>query len=151
MTIRIFFIIAFLGFLARGTTATALPGRSGWWSIAAASSTRGGAVEKDDRMPSLFSQSESQYDRYAACLAATEGLRRIRDKELAEAKRKKSEEQTDAQKRIAAEYAHNSAKVLNALGLSVSQFNQLGRLASQDDRLKEKVRNRTLMNLQVRL
>ena len=64
--------------------------------------------------------------------AATEGLRRIRDRALAlEAKQKQpkkhaAEPKTELEKRIAAEYAHHSAQVLQALGMSVTQFNNLG-------------------------
>lgn len=95
-----------------------------------------------DRMPSMFAPQESHYDRYAACLAATEGLRRIRDKALVKEgrNRPKKDELTERQSRIHAEYVMNSGKVLKAMGMSITQFNQLGREVSQDTGLKEKVR-----------
>lgn len=93
----------------------------------------------DQHMPSLFTPDQTDYDRYAACLAATESLRRLRDKSMAESKRLPATEQKDEQKRIRAEYVINSSKVLKAMGMSVSQFNQLGRQVNQDEVLKEKV------------
>jgi hypothetical protein len=48
-------------------------------------------------------------------------------------------EAADEKKRIRAEYVINSGKVLKAMGMSVSQFNQLGRQVNQDEVLKEKV------------
>jgi hypothetical protein len=42
-------------------------------------------------------------------------------------------------KRAYAEYVLNSSKAINALGLSVTQFNQLGREVSKNRDLKEKV------------
>lgn len=95
-------------------------------------------TSEDGAMPSLFGPEESEYDRYAACLAATEGLRRIRDKDLAQARAKGRT--GDAEKHIKAQYVQNSSKVLRALGMSVSQFNELGREIAQDEQLKDKVR-----------
>ena len=126
------------------------------------------------RMPSLFGESESDYDKYAACLAATEGLRRLRDRELAEYRQQRRQQQrsnngpdgkksarqqqrdkagpngkkpgaisqsNDKQSLANANhnYARNSGKVLRALGMPVSRFNELSREISQDERLKEKV------------
>lgn len=96
-------------------------------------------VLPDQRMPSLFAEEESDYDRYAAALAATEALRRIRDKAMSERKQKKGAEATEDQKRIRAEYVINSGKVLKAMGMSVSQFNHLSREVNKDEELKEKV------------
>lgn len=93
----------------------------------------------DQRMPSLFPPDQTDYDHYAACLAATESLRRLRDKSMAESKRLSASEAKDEQKRIRAEYVINSGKVLKAMGMSISQFNQLGRQVNQDEVLKEKV------------
>ena len=45
----------------------------------------------------------------------------------------------ETEKRIAAKYAHHLAQVLQALGMSVAQFNNLGRQISEDSQLKEKV------------
>lgn len=141
-----------------------------------------------DQMPSIFESEESIYDKYAACLAATEGLRRIRDSKLQENKKFRTAVNIDADKyggwksllkggdkgkdekdgsgginntgdsddaslssssdpslqkegykRACAEYVFNSSKVVKALGLSVSQFNQLGREIKKNKSLREKV------------
>jgi hypothetical protein len=126
--------------VATFTSATTLPSFNGMLP-------RGGSMSSPEeaqgfpsqRMPSLFSPDETDYDRYAACLAATESLRRLRDKSMAESKKLSGTEATDEQKRIRAEYVINSSKVLKALGMSVSQFNQVGRQVNQDESLKEKV------------
>lgn len=140
-------------------------------------------------MPSIFSPEETQYDTYAACLAATEGLRRLRDSKLKN-KRFRTAVTVDAEgpsgwkslltgdqqnpgldiavesgsggagvgtgtgansasgevdddqegyKRACAEYVLNSTKVIKALGLSVSQFNQMGRDIRKNKPLKEKI------------
>jgi Domain of unknown function (DUF4168) len=95
-----------------------------------------------ETMPSLFGPEEAQYDRYAACLAATEGLRRIRDKKLGSRRFfiRDTEEMTEAQRRINAEYILHSSKVLEAMGMSVNQFNQWGREVGSNTELKNKVR-----------
>lgn len=95
-------------------------------------------------MPSLFTREQGVYDKYAACLAATEGLRRLRDQELATEVQKASSAGgsmgvSEAQKYITAQYVQNAGKVLKALGMSVNQFNELGRQIAQDNTLKEKV------------
>ncbi len=139
-----------------------------------------------DKMPSIFQPEESIYDKYAACLAATEGLRRIRDAKVPKKKPFRSavnvdaerstgwksllkgdssssssslssssgdesglskqekvgmavEQQKEEYKRACAEYVLNSSKVIKALGLSVSQFNQLGREIRKNGPLKERV------------
>ena len=95
-----------------------------------------------DHMPSLFSEEEETYDRYAACLAATEGLRRLRDRDIT-AEIQAATDAEDAKrkrKQIATQYVQNSGKVLRALGMSVSQFNELGKEIAKNDKLKEKVR-----------
>eukprot|EP00545_Synedropsis_sp_CCMP1620_P003665 CAMPEP_0119013210 /NCGR_PEP_ID=MMETSP1176-20130426/8152_1 /TAXON_ID=265551 /ORGANISM="Synedropsis recta cf, Strain CCMP1620" /LENGTH=276 /DNA_ID=CAMNT_0006966275 /DNA_START=28 /DNA_END=858 /DNA_ORIENTATION=+ len=91
-----------------------------------------------EAMPSLFGPEEAEYDRYAACLAATEGLRRLRDKKLGGRLRVRGEP-TEAQKRATAEYVMNSSIILETMGMSVSQFNQLGRQVGDSAQLKEKV------------
>ena len=53
--------------------------------------------------------------------------------------KKKEDNGKEAYKRACAQYVLNSAKAIQALGLSVSQFNQLGRTVSKDDLLKERV------------
>jgi len=153
-------------------------------------------------MPSIFTPEEDIYDKYAACIAATEGLRRIRDSKLMSNTKRgfrsavnvdadssvlswksllnikgsgsgsglgsgsrslsttdqlqqqqgsanananangttlSPEQQKEAYKRACAEYVLNSTKVIKALGLSVSQFNQLGREVKKNAPLKEKV------------
>ena len=123
------------------------------------------AESQHDKMPSLFTRDEEkQYDTYAACLAATESLRRMRDSKVKNKKGtavdaedkswmamlKPSSESSgngendstseEEHKRACAEYVLNSGKAINALGLSVTQFNQLGREVSKNKNLKEKVR-----------
>jgi Domain of unknown function (DUF4168) len=102
-------------------------------------------------MPSLFPPEETVFDRYAACLAATEGLRRIRDRDLAEevnlrgfgASSPSSSGGSsiyEAERQINLHYVQNSERVLRALGMSVNQFNDLGKQITQDEKLREKVR-----------
>lgn len=106
---------------------------------------RGGAYQpsEDSHMPCLFSEEECDYDRYAACLAATEGLRRIRDEEmtaLVEANRKeKSDSMEDAERLINMKYAQKSAQMLRQMGMPVEKFNALGRVIAKDATLKKKV------------
>lgn len=128
--------------------------------------------EPFNQMPCIFSRpEEAQYDTYAACLAATESLRRIRDSAIGKIKSSTSAVHADEDdgswksylskesntrddgtasgsdsakdkeifKRAYAEYVLNSSKAINALGLTVSQFNQLGREVRKDNELKEKV------------
>jgi hypothetical protein len=96
-------------------------------------------------MPSLFTREQGVYDKYAACLAATEGLRRLRDQDLAQEVQQatisgaSSVGISEAQKHITAQYVQNAGKVLKALGMSINQFNDLGRQISQDSTLKERV------------
>jgi hypothetical protein len=99
-------------------------------------------MHETDQMPSLFSNSELEYDKYSACLAATEGLRRIRDRSLAaevQAAGGTGTDMKEAEKHINAQYVQNSGRVLRALGMTVAEFNALGRQISQDEHLKEKV------------
>jgi hypothetical protein len=103
-------------------------------------------LNEDSRMPSLFEKQEDLYDKYSACLAATEGLRRIRDRDMAsevEALRQgtsKARSVVEAENQITAKYVQNSIKVLRALGMPVGEFNELGRLVAKDPDLKQKVR-----------
>ena len=106
--------------------------------------TSGGGV--DSRMPSLFSADEAEYSRFSACLAATEGLRRMRDQDLLERPLSSSSAGAapnlaaiEEEKRIVTQYQANSGKVLRAMGMSIDRFNELGREISRDERLKEKV------------
>lgn len=118
-------------------------------SAAASSSPGGGGgatsnifrrTQPDEgRMPSLFVPEESVYDRYAACLAATEGLRRIRDRDLADEANVHGFG-NDGERQINSQYVQNSERVLRALGMTVNQFNDLGRQITQDEKLRERVR-----------
>eukprot|EP00565_Helicotheca_tamesis_P005768 CAMPEP_0185728546 /NCGR_PEP_ID=MMETSP1171-20130828/3842_1 /TAXON_ID=374046 /ORGANISM="Helicotheca tamensis, Strain CCMP826" /LENGTH=375 /DNA_ID=CAMNT_0028397267 /DNA_START=174 /DNA_END=1301 /DNA_ORIENTATION=+ len=110
---------------------------------------------EENKMPSVFTTTnEQQYDRYAACLAATEGLRKARDlaiqktpsgknggKSVLGGQKKGSTYGIDTleYKRAQAQYLLQSTKVIRALGLTVSQFNQMGREIGNDESLKEKV------------
>jgi hypothetical protein len=100
---------------------------------------------EDSRMPSLFSKEEDVFDKYAACLAATEGLRRIRDAEMSaevEAQQQgnsRSKSIGEVEKHINAKYIQSSSRVLRAMGMPVSQFNDLGRVVSKDSDMKQKV------------
>ncbi|KAL3799157.1 hypothetical protein HJC23_002285 [Cyclotella cryptica] len=113
-------------------------------------------TEATDKMPSIFHIPEEQkYDRYAAALAVTEGLRRIRDAEIErqlshDASRRRGEEAaaTATKKKINAnvvkknaesEFLLQSTKAVEALGLTVSQFNEIGREVLADSVLKERV------------
>ena len=108
------------------------------------------AAEDTPKMPSLFNFPEEMiYDRYAACLAATEGLRRARDNEMFSKERKmrlffkkKNSIASDEEKRAEAKYIMNSSKVIKALGLTVSEFDKLGKEVMQDNELKDRVSNR---------
>lgn len=93
-------------------------------------------------MPSLFASGESQFDRYAACLAATEGLRKMRDKKLNSGRSlfRDQNEVEEEQKRTLAEYKMNASKVVEAMGMTVQQFNDLGKKVEKSNALKEKVR-----------
>jgi Domain of unknown function (DUF4168) len=115
--------------------------------------------DSESRMPSLFPLEETVFDRYAACLAATEGLRRIRDRDLAEEVNLRGFGASstpsssggssiyDAERQINLQYVQNSERVLRALGMSVNQFNDLGKQITQDEKLREKVRGSGRSNL----
>ncbi|KAL7537109.1 hypothetical protein ACHAXR_007590, partial [Thalassiosira sp. AJA248-18] len=131
------------------------------------SSTAAAAAVTGDTMPSIFRiPSEEKYDRYAAALAVTEGLRRVRDAEIAragESKKKKSwlgsissspgeKDKTKAKgksssrdsleatkKRAETAFLLQSTKAVKALGMTVTQFNQIGREVINDPALKERV------------
>jgi len=117
--------------------------------------------QQEDKMPSLFMQPEEViYDKYAACLAATEGLRRARDATIGKNRsavsvnaksnkymgnfwRREDKESTEGNKkeyrRACAQYVLHSGKMIRSMGLTVSQFNQLGREVGSDKILKERV------------
>ena len=111
-------------------------------------------------MPSLFRPEEAVYDRYAACLAATESLRQTRDAIILHdaardssnpmrrmlkassftlSRNPKFERDSLEFQRANTQYLVNSGKIIRALGLSVAQFNKIGREVSKDDVMKERV------------
>lgn len=112
-----------------------------------------GGQSVDSRMPSLFGAEEAEYNRFAACLAATEGLRRMRDQSLLERQSAVVADpdsptlSQDEERKIADQYQANSGRVLRAMGMSVDRFNELGREISRDENLKEKVRKQFFFKL----
>eukprot|EP00970_Alexandrium_tamarense_P002618 scaffold367_cov202-Alexandrium_tamarense.AAC.30 len=112
-----------------------------------------------DTMPSIFRiPSEEKYDRYAAALAVTEGLRRVRDAEVERRMEEiksgdnnsnsgsggggKAQQIEQAKKRAESAFLLQSTKAVKALGMTVTQFNQIGREVLADNALKERVRSR---------
>ncbi|KAL7480713.1 hypothetical protein ACHAW6_006382 [Cyclotella cf. meneghiniana] len=100
--------------------------------------------ESADKMPSIFHIPEEQkYDRYAAALAVTEGLRRVRDAEierqLSNAKKLKKNNADAVKTNAESEFLLQSTKAVKALGLTVAQFNEIGREVLADTVLKERV------------
>lgn len=96
----------------------------------------------DSYMPSLFVDEEEELDRYAACLAATEGLRRILNADLTterDLRHTSPKALADVEKQVRTNYFKKSSKVLRSFGMSVGQFNRLGRRISEDPELKKKV------------
>ena len=119
------------------------------------------------QMPTLFfTPTEADLDRYAACLAAAEGLRRARDAGVASSRVRRALQDIDSGKldastsknkakdrmmkrwsaderkefdTLRASYALNTAKMVRSLGLSVARFNQLGKVVGSDPVLKERV------------
>lgn len=111
-----------------------------------------------DTMPSIFRiPSEEKYDRYAAALAVTEGLRRVRDAEVERRMEEiksgdnnsnrgsggggKAQQIEQAKKRAESAFLLQSTKAVKALGMTVTQFNQIGREVLADNALKERVRS----------
>jgi len=114
-------------------------------------------------MPSVFDSEELVYDRYAACLAATESLRQTRDTAIIRAskaaKRQQNEgmgllhrlrsalDRNDQQlnknipenRQANAQYLINASRVIKALGLTVPQFNSLSREINADDAMRDRV------------
>ena len=76
-------------------------------------------------MPTFFSADEARFDRYAACLAATEKLRR--DRSFAD------DGNTD-------EYITDASKILKGLGSSIEEYNEIGREILGNSDLKQRVR-----------
>lgn len=98
----------------------------------------GSRFSEDSHMPCLFSEEEDDFDKYAACLAATEGLRRIRDAEMAALG--DTEDRPQRVQEININYARGSGRVLRSMGMPVDKFNELGRTISKDPELRKKVR-----------
>jgi len=118
-------------------------------------------LQKNEKMPCLFTDPEEViYDKYAACLAATESLRRARDtllknkgktikvgsKSSKKMLRLWSPEDRELKKRGREEWKRayercifQSGQVIRSLGLSVGEFNQLGKEIESDGVLKERV------------
>jgi len=105
---------------------------------------------EDIKIPTLFQlPEENSYDRYAACLGGTEGLRNVRHRELSKVKKhggilqslrsRQARGNNEAEARAESKYILNSSKVIKAFGLSIPQFNQLGREVMENEELKEKV------------
>jgi len=91
-------------------------------------------------MPTVFSQREDSYDTYAACLAATEGLRRLRETEMQESKKQLSGKALAmSENKILKKYTRSSGRVINALGMSVKEFNEVAKAVSENADLKKKV------------
>ena len=99
------------------------------------------------QIPSMFQgESDMIYDRYAACLAATEGLRRIRDQTLKSPQQNSINDPLlskrnirEARERVNTVYAENASKIIEAMGMPVSQFNSIGKIVCNDASLKQKV------------
>ena len=108
-------------------------------------------LENNRKLPSLFqSESDVIYDQYASCLAATEGLRRIRDEALRQQQEEYTKEYTndslsnkkhirEARTWANAIYAENASKVIEAMGMPIAQFNAIGNIVCNDAILKQKV------------
>jgi Domain of unknown function (DUF4168) len=122
-------------------------------SCSASDQSRSGSSNRDDQVPKLFQcKSDEIYDRYAACLAATEGLRRLRDQVIqnqedpALSPSKETFQSTksmrEAKKLAMASYVENASKVIESMGMPVSEFNVIGRKVCKDSALKEKVRRK---------
>jgi hypothetical protein len=88
-------------------------------------------------MPSVFHPDEQKYDRYAAALAITEGLRRVRDAEIERSSKKKGASSNS--KNADNEFLLQSTKAVKAAGLTIAQFNEIGREVMNNAALKERV------------
>lgn len=99
-------------------------------------------------VPTLFSNNnEVKYDRYAACLAATEGLRRIRDCEITSIRNKRRHKKDDtscsftnrAEKNIQSQFLKNSKQILDFHGITPRSFASLSKKLMYNEELKQKV------------
>lgn len=99
-------------------------------------------------VPTLFSDAKDvKYDRYAACLAATEGLRRIRDRDIIAIRKRRAKKEpnqsnclfTKQEKQIQAQFINNSKRILDMHGMSPREFASLSKKLIYDEDLKQKV------------
>jgi Domain of unknown function (DUF4168) len=89
------------------------------------------AATRASSMPTFFSADEARYDRYAACLAATEKLRRDCYNNAAA---------DDDTINATEEYTKQASHILNGLGSSLDEYNAIGREVLQNKDLKQRVR-----------
>lgn len=87
-------------------------------------------IAHGEKIPTIFAD-QPQYDRYAACLAATEGLRRIRDQQINQNWRQKRKYQR--------EYHQRAKQVLAGLDMGEREFNKIGQQVARDENLKRRV------------
>ena len=158
------------GSVAASSTAAATAAASSVAATASTSSNPGSGLltTGSTQMPTLFfTPTEADLDRYSACLAAAEGLRRARDAGATSSRVKRALQDIDSGKldatntsknkdkdrmmkkwsaderkefdTLRASYALNTAKMVRSLGLSVARFNQLGKVVGSDPVLKERV------------
>jgi Domain of unknown function (DUF4168) len=109
-------------------------------------------------VPTIFSSTKDdrKYDQYAACLAATEGLRRIRDQEILSLRHHRHPTSTTTrnknqkndwnsirsskkEKRIQTQFIRNSKHILDYYGMSPQEFTSLSKMIIQNEALKQKV------------
>ena len=104
--------------------------------------SRSSSSSNTNHVPSvtLNENMDMMYNKYAACLAATEGLRRKRDTTIQQ-NLSKSSNCRNNNNNIMKEYITNASKIIEDMGLSVSDFNSIGRQVCNDPALKQKVTN----------
>lgn len=88
------------------------------------------SASSEQKIPTLFAD-QPQFDRYAACLAATEGLRRLRDQQISQDRRHK--------RKFEKEYQQRAKQILSGLDMQESEFNKIGRKVARNDNLKRQV------------
>lgn len=112
---------------------------------------------KSPSMVSLFPPSESLYDRYAACIAATEPLRVSRDKSILSSLpplRKlflrnptgsndlctaSNCDRYPKVKHACLKHVADTSRVIRGMGMTVAQFNEVSRELGEDEMLRERV------------
>lgn len=100
-------------------------------------------VHWSEQIPSLVG--DPIYDRYSACLAATEGLRRIRDADISKelrlcgSRKRPNSKFNKAKKEIEDKFNQDASRVLEALGMSLNEFTAVGKKIFEDDDLARKV------------